>query len=228
MILPFFRSKLTVNKINKVVDVCNRLGIEPNVLLACMYVETAGTFSTSINQVGTATGLIQFVADGGKNYKTIKGRKYLMSEIKNMTFDEQMDLVFDYLDEVKKAFKVNFHTMSDVYLSIFFPSAIGKSNDWILQEKRKSAQLIATSNKGYDLNKDKKLTKAEVIQAFTRLAKKTGVTDEVLQIVEKKKTNLNNNDMIEKIWTWIKTNKKYIIIGFVVFFVLGIITKKRR
>jgi hypothetical protein len=45
---------------------------------------------------------------------------------------------------------------------VFFPLAIGKPDDWVFQSSKLSASLIATQNKGFDINKDGKLTVAEV------------------------------------------------------------------
>ena len=50
----------------------------------------------------------------------------------------------------------------DVYFAIFFPAAIGKPSDYVLQTSKMSAGLIASQNAGYDINSDGEITVAEV------------------------------------------------------------------
>ena len=50
----------------------------------------------------------------------------------------------------------------DVYFAIFFPAAIGKPSDYVLQTSKLSAGLIASQNPAYDINSDGEITVAEV------------------------------------------------------------------
>jgi hypothetical protein len=55
-----------------------------------------------------------------------------------------------------------------LYFTVFFPLAIGKPDDWVFQTSKLSASKIASQNPAFDLNKDGKLTVAEVREAMLR------------------------------------------------------------
>lgn len=147
MLSSTFTSKLSKLQLDKVIEVATSLGIEPNWLLAVMYFESGKTFSPSkTNSIGSV-GLIQFTRDkAGVNYKTINGKRYLLSDLKNMSFVEQMNVVKEYYKEVIRTTKKVPQSFVDTYLVTFFPLAVGKSDDFIFQTKGLSAGLIAKQN----------------------------------------------------------------------------------
>lgn len=161
------------SKLKKVLEVSSILGINPNWLLATMYFETAKTFSPSkTNSIGSV-GLIQFTRDkAGVEYKTINGRRYNLSDIKKMDFNEQMDLVYLYYAEQMKGKRITSHI--DTYLVTFFPEAIGKPLDYVLKTKRLSESIIAKQNPVFNSNKDGKITKKEIVDFFDSYYKKQG------------------------------------------------------
>ncbi|MXC48523.1 hypothetical protein FQZ39_24915, partial [Escherichia coli] len=70
----------------KVIEVCERLEINPDYLMACMAFETGETFSPSVrNPNGSATGLIQFMSNTARALGTT------INELASMTSVEQMD-----------------------------------------------------------------------------------------------------------------------------------------
>ena len=97
MVSSLFTKILSNDKIQKVIQVCTKLAINPNWLLAVIYFETARTMSPQkTNSIGSV-GLIQFTRDtANSDTKTIHGKKYNLNAIKRMTFTEQMDLVYLY------------------------------------------------------------------------------------------------------------------------------------
>ena len=84
--------------------VAQEVNIPGQWLADVMAYETGGTFSSNVWNYGgaPAVGLIQFYPDAGSNgqYKTIRGRRYMMSEIAAMDVPQQMNLVRDYLVEM--------------------------------------------------------------------------------------------------------------------------------
>lgn len=163
MVVEFFQSRLSQDRINKVIQVSKDLEINPNWLLAVMYFETARTFSPSKRNSIGSVGLIQFTRDkAGVNYKTINGVKFLLDDIARMSFIEQMDLVYQYY----KPYKGKIKSFIDTYLVTFFPVALGKSGSYVLQTSRLSASLIAKQNPIFDRNKDGKITKDEIVSFF--------------------------------------------------------------
>lgn len=144
--------------IEKIKEISSKLQIDPNWLMAIMYFESARSFSPSKgNNIG-CYGLIQFCPDKGKNYKTVNGKQYLMSDIKKMDYSEQLDLVYQYY----KAYTGKLKNYTDTYFVTFFPLAIGKPDDWVIQGGGLTASQIYNSNPAFHQVKDGKIRVWEV------------------------------------------------------------------
>jgi len=139
--------------VQKVLSISNLLKIQPDSLMLTMYIETAKTFSPSIqNPKSKATGLIQFMP------ATAKALGTTIDALKQMDAIGQLDYVYKYL----KPYSGKMKDFTDTYLAVFFPAAIGKPDDWTLQTSNLSAGKIASWNPLYDLNKDGKIQKGEI------------------------------------------------------------------
>jgi hypothetical protein len=138
--------------VKKVREVSTRLGIDPNWLMAIMYWESASSFSPSIQNSIGATGLIQFIPS------TAIGLGTTTTALKNMSAVEQLDYVEKYLNTYKGKLK----SYVDTYFAVFFPLAIGKPDDWVVQGGGVSASQIAKQNPAFDVNKDGKVQVWEV------------------------------------------------------------------
>lgn len=130
-----------------------KLGINPNWLMAVMYFESARTFSPSVqNPFSNATGLIQFMPATARELGTS------VTELKQMQAVDQLYYVYKYYVRYKSRLK----SYVDLYLITFFPLAAGKSLDFILKTKSLPASLIASQNPVFDLNKDGQITVSEI------------------------------------------------------------------
>lgn len=148
-----FESYVTSNKatfLSKVRAISDKLLIDPNWLMAVMWKESRLN-EKAVNSNGGATGLIQFMP------ATAKGLGTTTAALKAMTNVEQLDWVYKYY----KPYITKLNSYPDLYLATFFPAALGKSDDYILQTSKLSAATIAEANPGIDLNKDKKITVGE-------------------------------------------------------------------
>jgi hypothetical protein len=144
--------------VKKVSEISGKIGIDPNWLMAIMYFESARTFSPSKgNNIG-CYGLIQFCPDRGKNYKTINGKRYLISDIAKMDYSKQLDLVYEYY----KSYIGKLKSYTDTYFVTFFPLAIGKPDDWVIQGGGFTAKQIYSSNPAFHQVKDGKIRVWEV------------------------------------------------------------------
>jgi hypothetical protein len=144
--------------VKKIKEISNKLQINPNWLMAIMYFESARTFSPSKgNNIG-CYGLIQFCPDRGKNYKTVNGKQYLMSDIKKMDYSTQLNLVYEYY----KPYSGKLKSYSDTYFVTFFPLAIGKPDDWVIEGGGFTAKQIYNSNPAFRYEKDDKIRVWEV------------------------------------------------------------------
>ena len=105
---------------------------------------------------GYATGLIQFIPD------TARGLKTTTVALEKMNRLQQMDYVYKYL----LPYKGKLNSYFDVYLVVFFPAAVGKSNqdNYVFEAKKISRGAIAKSNPAININKDGMITMAEFKQ----------------------------------------------------------------
>ena len=133
-----------------------RLGISEDDLYAVMAFETGGTFNPAEkNKAGSgATGLIQFMPE------TAKGLGTTTDELAKMSRTEQMKYVEKFLSNKGISGK----GLSDVYMAVLFPAAVGKPDDFVLFGKGAMSGYTGTAyeqNKGLDANNDGSITKAE-------------------------------------------------------------------
>ena len=145
----------------KTAIVADLLGIRPEWLENVMWIESRLN-PKAVNKTTGATGLIQFMP------ATAQALGTTTAELYNMDFDTQMEYVYLYLRPYRQKMK----SQVDVYLAVFFPAAIDKDDDYVLQTSKLSPAIIAKQNPGYDLNKDGKITKGEVAKAIDRLLQK--------------------------------------------------------
>jgi hypothetical protein len=112
----------------------------------------------AINKNGCASGLIQFMP------RTAKGLGTSIDKIREMSAVEQLDYVYKYF----KPYVGKIKSAQDLYLATFFPAAMGKDEEFILQSKDLSPETVADANPAIDLNKDHEITKAEFDEYVTK------------------------------------------------------------
>jgi len=120
--------------------------------MSCMAFETGRTFSPTVKNGAGAPyyGLIQFGAAAAKDAGTS------IPELLKMTAEEQLEYVYNFF----KPYKGKLNTLSDLYMRILWPAAVGKPESYQLwtEADRPTTYL---QNKGLDINGDKVITKAE-------------------------------------------------------------------
>jgi hypothetical protein len=159
--------------IEKLSEVSGKIGVDPNWLMAIMYFESGRTFSPSKgNNIG-CYGLIQFCPDKGKSYKTINGKQYPMSDIAKMDYSKQLDLVYEYY----KPYTGRLKSYTDTYFVTFFPLAVGKPDDWIIQGGGLTAKQIYDANPAFQNVKDGKLRVWEVKKTILKELPKEWLND---------------------------------------------------
>lgn len=149
----------------KVIAICKALGMPmdtgPSNLMSCMAWESGESFSPSIkNGAGSgATGLIQFMP------KTAIGLGTTVDKLAAMTAEEQLEYVYKYFLPYKGKLK----TLSDLYMAILYPVAVGKPDDYVLFV---DGTIAYRQNKGLDLDLNQKITKAECSKKVTEKLKR--------------------------------------------------------
>lgn len=154
----------------RVFEIADQLGINPDHLMAVMAFETGETFRPDIrNAAGSgATGLIQFMP------ATARGLATTTDELARMTAVQQLDFVRLYF----KPYAGRLRTLSDTYMAVLWPAAIGRPDDAVLWDKA-SKPTTYRQNAGLDANKDGAITKGEAA-AKVRSALERGMRPENL------------------------------------------------
>jgi hypothetical protein len=131
--------------------ICGELGVRPDDLMACMAWESGRSFSPSVrNAAGSgATGLIQFMPTTARALGTTTDALALM------TAEDQLNYVYKYF----LPYKGKLHSLSDLYMAILWPAAVGKPDDYVLFQGVGS--IAYRQNAGLDANRDARVTKAE-------------------------------------------------------------------
>lgn len=139
--------------IKRIYEICDLLKVpEADWLMFVINFETAGTFDPAIqNKTTKATGLIQFMPSTAKSLGTTVDELKLMSNV------EQLEYVYLYLKQYAGKFK----SFVDLYLSVFYPVAIGKPDTYTI-----TSDIISKQNPIFDNNKDLDITKAEIKQTL--------------------------------------------------------------
>lgn len=133
---------------------CDRLGVVPGFLMACMAFETGRSFNPAqTNRAGSgAVGLIQFMPSTAQALGTSTEALAQMGPI------EQLMYVEAYFRPTKNRLK----TLEDLYMAILWPAAIGKPNTYVLFDRSDSKHpAFYVQNAGLDYNRDGLITKGE-------------------------------------------------------------------
>lgn len=135
----------------KVNEISQFIGIRPEWLEFCMWFESRFNPKAKAKSTG-ATGLIQFMPATARQLGTTVEKLEQMSNI------QQLDYVKKYFNPWRNKLR----SFTDVYLTIFFPLAVGKPDDFIIETKSLKAETVARQNPIFDLDKSGQITKAEI------------------------------------------------------------------
>lgn len=143
-------AKVSVAFRDRVREIAARIGCDPNHLMACMAFESGESFRADIrNQAGSgATGLIQFMPSTAQLLGTTTAKLAAMTPLAQL----------DYVERYFLPYKGRLHTLSDVYMAILWPAAVGRPESYALFL---SPTIQYRQNSGLDANRDQKVTKAE-------------------------------------------------------------------
>lgn len=126
----------------KVILICNEMNINPNWLMGLMYFETARTFSPSIENSIGCVGLIQFCSSARTDLNVSK------ASLKAMTNVRQLDYVKLYFTHAswKRNLLTKVNNLTDLYLIIFYPIAVGKSDNYVLGSHNGTYTTVYNNN----------------------------------------------------------------------------------
>lgn len=132
--------------------IADELHFDPDDLMACIAWESDRSFSASVtNKAGSgATGLIQFMP------QTARGLGTSTAALAAMTAEDQLNYVYKYFEP----WRGRLHTLSDLYMAILSPRAVGQPEHYVLWSEA-GMPTTYRQNSGLDANTDGKITKAE-------------------------------------------------------------------
>jgi hypothetical protein len=154
----------------KVIQISNALGINPNWLMILMYSESGLNPKASNPIPPYPVGLIQFAQQTAIGLGTSTQALLSMSRL------QQLDYVYKYFAPKRGKFK----SIYDLYLYNFLPSSVGYNDFHIIGSEisPQYAVSVAQSNKGFDLNNNNQITIAEFKQFIKKkYGKYIGKTD---------------------------------------------------
>jgi hypothetical protein len=158
-----FGAKVDYDFKAKVIDICKRLGMDPNHLMACMYRESAGTLNPGKwNARGAdAVGLLQFTGDTAKRMVTTTAALAAMSGVDQL----------DYVEKYFEGFKGRLKTVGDVYCAMFCVFGIGKGPEFVLYDSsgetpdgRKHPKGYYSENANFDIAGKGNITKGDLMR----------------------------------------------------------------
>jgi hypothetical protein len=120
----------------KVESIAAEIGVKPDDLYIIFKAESG--FNHQIENSIGAVGLIQFLPS------TAEGLGTTTTALKNMPVLEQLDYVRKYFINRKGQYKNAY----DLYMQTFFPLALGKPANFVIQTSKQSAELISSKNPG--------------------------------------------------------------------------------
>ena len=162
-----------------IADLSEKYNIPQNDILAMMDFETGGTFDPAQKNIGPdgtpetgsgATGLIQFTP------KTAEGLGTSTDDLSKMSRSEQLEYVDKHFEtNLKGRLGDEGGDISDLYMSVLFPVAVGKPDDFVLFGKGAINEKFEgryEANRGLDANNDGSITKVEAAAKVIKLRDK--------------------------------------------------------
>lgn len=139
--------------IEKVKSISAALNLNYIDMLACMNLETGGTFDPAITNSLGYTGLIQFGVDACRACGTTTAKIRTLSRV------EQCDFVLKYFQINQLNQKAPTPRLVDIYLTILWPAGVGKPDEYVIFKPNSAAQR---ANPGFDTAKKGYTTVADV------------------------------------------------------------------
>ena len=152
-------TKVSQTFLDRISWTADALGIDVNWLMAVIAFESGRTFRPDIfNAAGSgAVGLIQFMP------RTAEGLGTSSIELSQMTAEDQIRYVYKYLEPYKGRIK----NISDLYMCILWPQAIGQPSGYVLFDERRQPKAYQ-QNAGLDADGDGRITKEEAAARIYR------------------------------------------------------------
>lgn len=149
----------------KVKEVARSLDVPPEWLMAVMYSESRFNPAVLNHRGSGATGLIQFMVPAVKDLNRRLGTSFYMSDIKQMSAIDQLDLVREYLQTMRERYG-EYDSLTDLYLAILYPRAMENGKEYVLYARpsKKYKQNI-----GLDENQDGSVSVSDIDNRMKRV-----------------------------------------------------------
>lgn len=160
-------------------------GFDPSDLMAVIAFETGRTFAPDVrNALSGATGLLQFMPS------TAQGLGTTTAALAAMSAEEQLRV---YVRAYLRPYYGRVRTLSDLYMAVLWPKAVGQAETYKLFSEGSTAYL---QNKGLDVDKDGAITKAEAA-AYVVKARAEGLRPENATVADRVRDDANEEATME-------------------------------
>jgi hypothetical protein len=159
--------------------VSHKLEIPPEWLMAVMHAESKFDAAVKNHKGSGATGLIQWMPATAKDFNTT------VQQLGHLNHVQQLEYVYKYLDQKRRAHAKEYETLTDLYLAILYPRAMSEEYCYTMYADPSEAYKL---NKGLDQDKDGRVT----VQDIDRFLKKIYPT---AYIVPKEAAYRNRNGL---------------------------------
>ena len=141
----------------KLLEICARLGLNPDYLVSVMSFESGHSFSPSKrNPLSNATGLIQFMPATARSYGTT------VDALAALTAEQQLD----YVERFFQPHTGKLRSISDHYLAVFMPALIGRDPSY---QVACSPSKLYTQNAGFDRAKTGCYTVGDIVSPVSSI-----------------------------------------------------------
>jgi len=153
----------------RVIEIADEIGINVDWLMAIMAFETGRTFSPSTRNTRTPrsgpVGLLQFTATGARSLGTTKEVLAGMTQLEQLEYVRKWFLPY----KSKPGQTSRLSQLEHLYAAVHFPIAVGKPLDFVLYLDDPAADRdLYDLNRGFDTNKDRKVTLGEAAAAVLK------------------------------------------------------------
>jgi len=129
----------------KLAEIAKKLGTSTKILRGVMQFESGGDH-TKVNPTSNATGLIQFMPRTARKLGTTTDKLKRMDPVSQL----------DYVEKYYARHKGKLNSIEDAYLATFWPTAMGKSDDYRLPS------YVTKQNKAFDTDRDGRISVGEI------------------------------------------------------------------
>lgn len=173
-----YSNDVNVEFTNKVLEICYKLDVDPQQLMAIMRYENGGNWSADrgaikdkkkniIGVTAKASAICSMTDDYIAQYNKIMSKTITRTDVAKMTQVQQLEIMYIYTKWVIES-RGKIDSMADLYMAIHMPAYVDDSDEAVIHHGGKNPSKYWDSNSGMDSNNDGKVTKSEAASGASK------------------------------------------------------------